>query len=400
MATPSITSSRPTRAAESAGASPIGIYLDSLLARHVENEEGAVATYIPELASVDPSLLGVSLVTVQGSTYEAGDTREPFTIQSISKPLTYGIALERIGAQRVHDRIGVEPSGDAFNEISLAPETGSPLNPMINAGAIACAGLIVGTTDDPFADLLATYSRYAGRQLSLDEAVYLSESETGHRNRAIGHMLRNFDVIEQAPEAALDLYFRQCAISVDCLDLATIAATLANGGVNPRTGERAVSEDVVREVLCVMATCGMYDYAGGWLISVGLPAKSGVSGGVLAVLPGQLGIAVFSPRLDCAGQQRPRRCHLPRSLQGARASPDSARASSSPRLFARRTRSPSWDRSAFAATTSWRRSVARHTGQRCSSSKASSGSPRWSRSGEASGSGWGRPSSSSSTCGG
>ena len=233
--------------------------------------------------------------------YEAGDTRIPFSIQSMSKPLTYGIAIERLSEGVVRRRVGVEPSGDAFNEISLTPETGAPLNPMINAGAIACAGLVAGDTNAPHDLVLDTYSAYAGRPLEIAEAVYESERETGHRNRAIAHLLRNFEVIADDPDGALDLYFRQCSVSVDCRDLATIAATLANGGVNPRTGERAVREDVVRGVLSVMTTCGMYDAAGEWLISVGLPAKSGVSGGVLAVLPGRLGIGVFSPRLDARG---------------------------------------------------------------------------------------------------
>ncbi len=279
--------------------SPIAAYLDALLERHAHLVGGEVASYIPELASVDPDQFGICLTTVDGAVYEAGDTRTAFTIQSMSKPLTYGLALERWGEQVVRSRVGVEPSGDAFNEISLAPATGAPLNPMINAGAIACAGLVAG--EDPFATIVETYSRYAGRPLDLDEAVYRSESETGHRNRAIVHLLRNFGVVSGNPEDAVDLYFRQCAIAVDCRDLAGIAATLANGGVNPVTGDRAVSEQVVRGVLSVMTTCGMYDSAGEWLVSVGLPAKSGVSGGVIAVLPGSLGIGVFSPRLDERG---------------------------------------------------------------------------------------------------
>jgi glutaminase len=279
--------------------SPIAAYLDALLDRHGRLEGGEVASYIPELAVADPDLFGICLCTVDGAVYETGDTRSAFTIQSMSKPLTYGLALEQWGEKVVRSRVGVEPSGDAFNEISLAPTTGAPLNPMINAGAIACAGLVGG--DDPFATISDTYSRYAGRPLELDEAVYRSESETGHRNRAIVHLLRNFGVVSGDPELAVDLYFRQCAISVDCRDLAGIAATLANGGVNPLTGERAVSERVVRGVLSVMTTCGMYDSAGEWLVSVGLPAKSGVSGGVIAVLPGSLGIGVFSPRLDDRG---------------------------------------------------------------------------------------------------
>ena len=281
--------------------SPIARYLAELLERHADLDEGEVAAYIPELAHADPSHFGICLATVDGAVYEVGDTREPFTLQSISKPLAYGLALEQLGEETVRRRVGVEPSGDAFNEISVAPVTGAPVNPMINAGAITCAALLAAEVDEPLELALETCSRYAGRRLGVDEAVFRSESETGHRNRAIAHLLRSFGVITDTPDAALELYFRLCAVSVDCRDLALIAATLAGGGVNPVTGTRAVSEGVVRTVLAVMTSCGMYDGAGAWLCSVGLPAKSGVSGGVLAVLPGRLGIGVFSPRLDANG---------------------------------------------------------------------------------------------------
>jgi glutaminase len=281
--------------------SPVVDYLHGLLASFADLDEGQVASYIPELARSDPASFGICLVTLDGAVYEVGDSRTHFTIQSMSKPLTYALALERLGQEVVHRRVGVEPSGDPFNEISLTPATGAPLNPMINAGAIACAGMVAALDEDPLALLLDAYSRYAGRRLEPDEAVYRSESDTGHRNRAIAHLLGSFDALEVTPEVAVDLYFRQCAVSVDCRDLALIAATLANGGTNPVTNEQAVSEVVVRRVLSVMATCGMYNAAGDWLISVGLPAKSGVSGGVFAVLPGRLGIGVYSPRVDEQG---------------------------------------------------------------------------------------------------
>jgi glutaminase len=280
--------------------SAVVAYLERLYRRHRDVDDGEVASYIPELSHVDPSLFGICIATVDGAIYEAGDTRAPFTIQSMSKPLTYGLALERLGRDAVRSRIGVEPSGNAFNELSVSLDSGKPSNPLINAGAIACAGLVARSTVDPYGLLLETYSRYAGRALSLDEAVYRSESDTGHRNRGMAHIMRGLDVLDE-PDEALDLYFRQCSISVECRDLAVMAATLANGGLNPLTGERAVGEGVVRDVLSVMASCGMYDFAGEWLVSVGLPAKSGVSGGVFAVLPGRLGIAVFSPRVDAQG---------------------------------------------------------------------------------------------------
>ena len=282
--------------------SPIHAYLDELHAKYVALREGEVATYIPELAKADPEWFGICVATTDGHVYEIGDTRQLFTIQSISKPFVYGLALEDRGRTAVLAKIGAEPTGDAFNSISLAPGTGSPLNPMINAGAIAAASLVAGhSPDDKFERVRAAFSTYAGRLLTLDGAVFESERDTGNRNRAIGHMLRNFDIITSDPEPALNLYFQQCSIAVDCRDLSVMAATLANGGVNPRTGERAVRLELVDSILSVMTTCGMYDYAGEWVYWVGLPAKSGVAGGVLAVLPGQLGIGVFSPRLDSRG---------------------------------------------------------------------------------------------------
>jgi glutaminase len=282
--------------------SPIGEYLARLLRKHGAVREGAVATYIPELAKADPEWFGICIATADGHVYEAGDSRQAFTVQSISKPFVYGLALEDCGRERVLGAIGVEPSGDAFNSISLAPGTGAPLNPMINAGAIAAASLVAGHSPaDRFERILATLSLYAGRRLELDEEVYRSERDTGHRNRAIGHMLRNFDVLKEDPEIALDLYFRQCSVRVTCRDLALMGATLANAGVNPLTGEVAVRSGYVESILSVMVTCGMYDYAGEWVYRIGLPAKSGVAGGILAILPGQLGIGVFSPRLDARG---------------------------------------------------------------------------------------------------
>jgi glutaminase len=282
--------------------SPIEAYLNRLHARWQGEAGGAVADYIPPLALADPSWFGIAVATTEGHCYEVGETRRPFTIQSISKPFTYGLALTDNGFEAVDAKVGVEPTGDAFNSISLAPDSGRPLNPMINAGAITSTSLVAGADpEERERRILAAYGACAGRPLEVDRAVYESERDTGHRNRAIGHMLRNFDVLEDDPEATLDLYFRQCSVAVECRDLALMAATLANGGVNPATGERAMEREVVDRVLSVMTTCGMYDSAGEWVVDVGMPAKSGVAGGVLAVLPGQLGIAVFSPPLDPHG---------------------------------------------------------------------------------------------------
>ena len=282
--------------------SPIQDFLQELYQKCAAEDSGQVATYIPELAKADPDWFGICVVTANGAVYEVGETQQEFTIQSISKPFVYGLALEDNGRDTTLDRVGVEPTGDAFNSISLDPGTGRPRNPMINAGAIATAGLIAGKTPaSRFKRILETFSLYAGRELTLEQTVYNSESETGHRNRAIGHMLRNFDKLTGDPAPTTEIYFKQCSISVNCRDLGMMAATLANGGVNPRTGKQALRGEYVESVLSVMGTCGMYDYAGEWLYHVGIPAKSGVAGGVLAVLPGQLGIGVFSPRLDAHG---------------------------------------------------------------------------------------------------
>lgn len=281
---------------------PINQVLQELHRRFAGMHEGTVATYIPELAKANPDWFGICLVTPGGQVYEIGDTAQPFTIQSISKPFAYGLALEDNGLADVNAKVGVEPTGDAFNSISLEPGSGRPRNPMINAGAIAATGLVGGRSLASRRDrIVETLSRYAGRPLSIDQAVHRSESETGHRNRAIGHMLRNFDILTAEPTPTVDLYFQQCAVSVTCRDLAVMAATLANHGVNPLTGAIALRGAYVEHVLTVMSTCGMYNWSGEWLYRVGIPSKSGVAGGVLAVLPGQLGIGVFSPRLDPQG---------------------------------------------------------------------------------------------------
>jgi glutaminase len=297
-----MTASPPASDAPRRAISPIQAYLESLHRRLLPLSQGEVARYIPELAKADPSRFGIVIATVDGQVYEVGDSRVPFTIQSISKPLVYGVALEDCGPATLERTVGVEPSGEAFNSISLEPGTGRPLNPMINAGAIAVSSLVPGA-DGParLARVLGAISAYAGRPLQLDEAVFQSERATGHRNRAIGHLLRNYDIVGDDPEAALDLYFQQCSVLLDCRDLALIAATLANGGVNPVTGQRAVAAGCVTAILSVMTTCGVYDFTGEWVFRVGLPAKSGVGGGIMAVLPGQLGVAVYSPALDERG---------------------------------------------------------------------------------------------------
>lgn len=282
--------------------SPIQTYLLDLHARLAGLDDGAAASYIPELAKADPAWFGICLVTMDGVAYEVGDSRQPFTIQSISKPFVYATALADRGRAFVTRKVGVEPSGDAFNSISLDPQTGAPKNPMINAGAIATASLVAGETPEAqWRRIEVAMAAFIGHEARVDEAVYRSESETGFRNRAIAWMLKNFGIIDGEPMASLENYFRQCSVLVTCRDLAYMAATLANGGAHPLTGQRAVPAEHVEPVLSVMATCGMYDYAGSWLYEVGMPAKSGVGGGIIAVLPGRFGIGIFSPPLDEKG---------------------------------------------------------------------------------------------------
>jgi glutaminase len=282
--------------------SPILEFIQSLHYRYKSLSEGHVADYIPELAQADPNGFGICVATRDGHLYEAGDTRKGFTIQSISKAFAYGLALEDRGEEHVLAKIGVEPSGEAFNAISLKEGSGKPFNPMINAGAIATCGQVLRKGNQSRIQRITHYlSCCAGQALNIDEAVYRSESATGHRNRAIGWMLRNFGILDEDPDDTLETYFQQCSLRVTCADLAVMGATLANQGINPISGERAIASEYVDNVLGVMATCGMYDWSGEWLYRVGLPAKSGVGGGILAVLPGQLGIGVYSPPLDDQG---------------------------------------------------------------------------------------------------
>ncbi|NOQ61616.1 glutaminase A [Mycolicibacterium fortuitum] len=277
-------------------------YLDRIRAEQIELRDGALASYIPELSTVDPESFGLSLSTSDGYVYESGDTAVEFTIQSISKPFTYALALDLIGQDAVDAKIGVEPSGEAFNEISVDNVTKTPKNAMINAGAIAAVSLVPGAgSDEIFDRILEFYSACAGRQLHVDMDVYGSEKATGNRNRAIAYMLASFGVLDGDPDEVLDVYFRQCSVRVTSTDLARMATTLARGGCNPMTGRRVIGAKVVRRTLSVMVTCGMYDATGDWVSAVGMPAKSGVGGGIVAVLPGQLGIGVYSPRLDARG---------------------------------------------------------------------------------------------------
>ena len=284
--------------------SPIPSYLDEVLQSVAADRTGMLANYIPELAEVDPERLGASIAMVDGELYASGDTDSLFTIQSISKPFVYALALADRGFEKVLDKVGVEPSGEPFNEISLEDSSGRPLNPMINAGAITTHSLVGTETMNPaerMERVISGLSAFAGRSLDVDEAVYSSEIEHAHRNLAIAHMLRSHDILTENPAGVVEGYTRQCSLLVTVQDLAMMAATLANYGIQPVTGEQVVPKTVVRQVLSVMFTCGMYNAAGDWATQVGIPAKSGVGGGIIGAVPGQLGLATFSPRLDVHG---------------------------------------------------------------------------------------------------
>lgn len=261
--------------------------------------EGEPADYIPELANVDPDDFAISVATTDGRQVGVGDVGQPFTIQSISKLMMYGLALETHGRDQVMRRVGVAPTGDRFNAIVLDESDNRAPNPMVNAGAIAVTDLVVGDDIGERVEVVRSlYERYLGRRPELDRDVWASERATGNRNRAIAYLMLSRGIIDERVEETLDLYFAQCSVLVTCDDVALIGATLANHGVHPTTGEQVVAPDVVRDMMSVALTCGMYDYAGEWVFTVGIPAKSGVGGGILGVLPGIGGLATFSPRLD------------------------------------------------------------------------------------------------------
>ncbi|WP_130803225.1 glutaminase [Acinetobacter ihumii] len=277
---------------------PVPDYLAHVLDDCDDHHIGQLADYIPELAQANPNQLALAISTVDGEIYSVGDDEVEFTIQSMSKPFTYAYVLQHLGIETVLNKVGVEPSGEAFNQISLDKEN-RPKNPMINSGAITTHSLIPTDGSQSSAEILRAFmSELAGRELHFDEQVYASEIKTAYRNLSIGYMLRTVGILETDPVHIVNGYIRQCSIRVTVKDLVRMGSVLANGGVDPKTGKRLLNREVVRQVLSVMMSCGMYDAAGDWLTTVGIPAKSGVAGGILGVLPGQVGIAVFSPKLD------------------------------------------------------------------------------------------------------
>lgn len=271
--------------------------------RFAQERGGSVADYIPVLAEADPELFGLAVIEVGGGLHDAGDAQHPFSIQSISKMFVYALAIDEHGHERAREIVGVNNTGLPFNSVvALELNGGHPMNPMVNAGAIATTALMPGaTTAEQWERVREGLSAFAGRPLSLDGVVYASEAATNERNRALGWLLKSYGRLDGDPDEVVDVYTRQCALSVTAHDLAVMGATLADGGVNPVTGERVVSEQVCRDTLAVVASSGLYERSGDWLFEIGLPAKSGVAGGIVAIAPGKGAVAGFSPRLDEAG---------------------------------------------------------------------------------------------------
>ena len=277
--------------------------VNAAYAKYKNLQEGKNADYIPALASVDPNLFGIALVTTDGKAYTAGDIKSEVSIQSISKVFTLANVIRESGADAVRDNIGVDSTGQVFNSIeAIELHKGKEMNPFVNPGAIATTSMVKGANEDEiWQRIIDTYSNFAGRRLMVNQEVYKSESDTNQRNQAIAALMYAYGRIKSDPQRATDLYTRQCAVNVNAKDLAVMAATLADGGRNPITGKQLLTPEETAEVLAVMATAGLYDDSGQWLFTTGLPAKSGVGGGIIAVSPGKFGIAAISPPLDKAG---------------------------------------------------------------------------------------------------
>jgi glutaminase len=267
------------------------------------NEEGAVSTVYPALARVPGNVFGICVAATSGALYAAGDAELEFTIMSVAKPFAFALVCRALGPDEVRAKVGVNATGRPFN--SQAPVEESPdgrTNPMVNSGAIATTSLLPGlTAAEKWRFLQSGLSRFAARELTLDDEVYESASETNHRNRKLARLLERRNRIYCDPAEAVDLYTRQSSLSVSARDLAVMGATLADGGVNPVSGERVIDADTCRFTLAVMATAGLYETSGDWLYDVGLPGKSGIGGGIVTVAPGKAGLGTFAPLLDGAG---------------------------------------------------------------------------------------------------
>lgn len=288
------------------GTVPPGPDIDSALtaayARASRHDEGTLADYIPALAAAPPTSFGLCVADVEGGLHEVGDTRTLFSIQSISKAFVYALLCEQVGHEDAFELVGVNNSGLPFNSlIAIELNDGHPMNPMVNAGALATTALLPGSPQEKWDALHSGLSRFAGRPLEVDDEVYLSEAASNHRNQAIAQLLYSYGRIRDDPAEIVDIYTRQCSLLVDARDLAIMGATLADGGVNPITGDAVVSAKVCRDTLAVLAASGLYENSGEWLFEIGLPGKSGVSGGLVTVAPGKSGIGAYSPLLDSAG---------------------------------------------------------------------------------------------------
>lgn len=297
----------------------IDLALDEAYRRALSHREGAVADYIPILGAADREAFGLCIADVRGGLHEVGDTRTRFSIQSISKAFVYALVCEGIGHHEVRELVGVDNTGLPFNSVmAIELADGHPRNPMVNAGAIATTALMPGATAERTWELIVEgLSRFAGRQLDLDDEVYRSESETNDRNRAIARLLHSYGRMRSDPEETVDVYTRQCSLLVDTRDLAVMGATLADGGVNPLTGDQVVSPEVSRDTLAMLAAAGLYERSGEWLYEIGLPGKSGVAGGLVTVAPGKGGLGAWAPPLDAAGNSvrgQVATAHLSRTL--------------------------------------------------------------------------------------
>lgn len=289
--------------AQAQQAAEIDAALQAAYTKYKDIQEGANADYIPALAKVDPKIYGIALVTTDGKVYTAGDIRSEVSIQSISKVFTMAKVIEEQGPDAIANTMGVDATGQAFNSIvAIEQYRGSEMNAMVNPGAITTTSMVSGRSrSEIWKKILDYYGEFAGRKLSVDKEVFQSEAATNQRNQAIGRLMFAYGHIRSDPDRATDIYTEQCSVAVNARDLATMAATLANGGKNPVTGKQVLDSKYVPNVLAVMATAGLYDDSGKWLYRTGLPAKSGVGGGLIAVSPGKFGIAVVSPPLDAAG---------------------------------------------------------------------------------------------------
>jgi glutaminase len=277
--------------------------VETAYAQFRNERAGRVADYIPALAEADPAAFGICVANTHGDTFALGDAEHAFTIQSVSKPFAFALVCDALGAEEAARRLGVDATGLPFNSImAVELRADRTTNPLVNSGAIATTSLVPGANaQERWQNVRAGLSRFAGRELGFDERVYQSEAATNERNAGVAHLLRGYGRMFCDPDEATDVYTRQCALLVSARDLAVMGATLASGGVNPVTGEQVASADTCRRVLAVMATAGLYERSGSWLYDVGLPGKSGVSGGIVTVAPGKGAVATYSPPLDAAG---------------------------------------------------------------------------------------------------